>query len=204
MSKNCNYLEPDVLFNCLKAMAILDIIMIPKKDDWLRVFTKYQDEEAFCIDNGAGDTVDIVFEDNGVFMKGFDHENKLNQFGADQWDDEFFKKTYKDVPTNFLEIFEEEALEYMTFCMWYSYEDKSWHQNETEGNGGGKDFLLGYIFENAESWKEWADYYYKSKVNIDIVRKAYHNEQITADDILSVDKERDAVEALEEIAQIDK
>lgn len=202
MSNYDNDLEPDSLLKYLKALTILDIIMIPKKDDWLRVFTKYEDGNAFSIDNGSGDTLDIVFFENGVFIKGFDHENELNQFSADQWNDEFFKRTYKDIPANFLEIYDEESLEYMTFCMWYSYEEKVWKQNITEGNDGGKDFLLGYIFENAESWKKWADTYYADKMNIELVNKVYSNEQITADDILSVNKQRDAAEALEEICVV--
>lgn len=33
MSKNCNYLQPDILLRCLNSLVILDIIMIPKKDE---------------------------------------------------------------------------------------------------------------------------------------------------------------------------
>ncbi len=102
------YLSPQELSRQLKCMAVLDIIMNSREDAWLRRVQKYSSEgEAYCFSNGSGDEMDIFFEENGVFIRGFDHENDLNQFGADEWDDGFFAGTYAGVPENFLEIYKD-------------------------------------------------------------------------------------------------
>ncbi len=91
------YLSPQELSHQLKCMAVLDIIMNSEEDAWLRRVQKYSSEgEAYCFSNGSGDEMDIFFEENGVFIRGFDHENDLNQFGADEWDDSFFAETYAE------------------------------------------------------------------------------------------------------------
>ena len=198
------YLSPQELSHQLKCMAVLDIIMNSEEDAWLRRVQKYSSEgEAYCFSNGSGDEMDIFFEENGVFIRGFDHENDLNQFGADEWDDSFFAETYAGIPENFLEIYEDgEQKEYMTFCMWYDYGAACWRQNITEGDDGGKDFLLSCICKNAEEWAEWAEYYYEADIDLEVVRKVYSGGKLTAEDIKRLNEERDAKEALSEIEAV--
>ena len=74
------YLSPKELAYRLRCMAVLDIIMNSEEDAWLRLVKKYSSEkEAYQISNGSGDEMDIFFEENGVFIRGFDHDNNLNQ-----------------------------------------------------------------------------------------------------------------------------
>lgn len=198
------YLSPQDLSQQLKCMAVLDIIMNSREDAWLRRVQKYSSErEAYSFSNGSGDEMDIFFEENGVFIRGFDHENDLNQFGADEWDDGFFAETYAGVPENFLEIYKDgEQKEYMTFCMWYDYALECWKQNATEGNDGGKDFLLGCICKNAEEWAEWAKDYYETDIDLEAADKVYSGGKLTAEDIRRLNPERDAEMALAEIQAV--
>ncbi|MDE7324765.1 MAG: hypothetical protein K2N63_00545 [Lachnospiraceae bacterium] len=197
------FLSPQELSHQLKCMAVLDIIMNAKEDDWLRRVQKYSKGEAYSVSNGSGDEMDIFFEENGVFIRGFDHENDLNQFGANEWDNNFFVETYAGVPKNFLEIYEEEEQkEYMTFCMWYDYGAACWKQNITEGNDGGKDYLLGFICKDAAKWAEWAEDYYETEIDLAVVEKVYGGGKLTVEDILRLNPERDAKEALSEMGAI--
>ncbi len=181
---------------------VLDIIMVPEENSWLRLVERYA-SGGYKLANGGGDEMDVLFEENGVFIKGFDHENELNQFAADEWDETFFKETYAGVPKNFLDIYkDDECLHSMTFCMWYSFSTGCWMQNTTEGMDGGKDYLLGFICENAVQWAEWGEYYYGEDINCKVVEKVYAGQALTTDDICLLLPERDAEDALEEIAAL--
>lgn len=196
------YLTPERLAACLKAMAVLDIIMVAGEDSWLRLVTRYN-SGGYRFDNGSGDELDILFEENGIFIKGFDHEDELNQFAADNWDETFFQETYKDVPQNFLDIYkDEDCLHSMTFCMWYDFNTRCWKQNVTEGMDGGKDYLLGFICGDAVKWADWGEDYYGIGINCKIVEKVYMGQALTAEDICMLLPERNAESALEEIAAL--
>ncbi|MCI9079297.1 MAG: hypothetical protein HFH68_10305 [Lachnospiraceae bacterium] len=193
------YLTPEKLASCLKAMAILDIIMVPEEDEWLRLIRRY-DSGGYKFDNGSGDEIDILFEENGIFIKGFDHENELNQFASDEWDETFFQKTYAGVPQNLLDIYkDEECLHSMTFCMWYDFKAGCWMQNITEGIDEGKNYLLGFICENAMQWTELGEDYYGEEINCKVVEKVYSGQDLTTEDICIMLPGRDAENALEEI-----
>lgn len=202
-----NYLSPQQLYCSLKAMAILEIILIPQQKSFLRVVKKYPSKKAYFINNGAGNTVDILFEDIGVLIKGFDHESKLNQFGADEWNENFFRDTYANIPRSFFYIYEnKEELYYMTFCMWYDNKMQCWKQNILESlkeYDNGKDFLLSYICINAQQWIEWAKYYFDMDINCEVVEKVYRNEQITINDIVAFNPKCDVKQVLQEIFDLE-
>ena len=200
--ENPVYLMPDKLASCLKAMAVLDIIMAEGEDSWLRLVTRCG-SGGYKFDNGSGDEIDILFEENGVFIKGFDHEDELSQFAADEWDETFFQEVYKGVPQNFLDFYkDEDCFHSMTFCMWYDFNAKCWKQNVIEGMDGGKDYLLGFICEDAVQWTEWGEDYYGKKTGCKIVEKVYTGCALTAEDICILFPGRDAESALEEIAAL--
>ena len=201
---NPAYYPPQELETFLKAQAIWDIIMNSEEDSWLRLVQRYtSDTPAYCVSDGSGHEMDIFFEENGVFIKGFDHQNELNQYAKEDWDDEFFKETYEGIPSNFLDIYEDEdSLMEMTFCMWYDNQTGKWNQTIVEGDDGGKDFILSYICSNADQWIEWAEDYYEMDIDKSIVEKVYQKKPLTAEDIHKLDPERNAQEALDEIAKL--
>lgn len=196
------YISPKELSHRLKSMAVLDIVMNPEEEDWLRLVQKFpSEEEAYYIKNGSGDEMGIFFEENGIFIRGFDHENNLNQFAADEWDEDFFTATYAGIPQNFLEIYQdEEENGYMTFCMWYDYKAECWKQNITEGDDGGKAYLLGFICADAAAWVSWAEDYYEQEINFEVVKKVYAGSALTEKDICLLNPKRDAKAALQEIS----
>ena len=173
------YVTKKELEKYLKAMTILDVIMVPEEDEWLRLtsFHKYENAYSYVLNNGSGDNLTIIFAENGVLIKGFDHENELNQFAADEWDNAFFEHIYAELPKVFAEILDEDDRDNTTFCMWCMDDSDMWIQNEVEGNDGGKDFLLGCICKNPEEWIEWAKDYYEVEIDEEVVQKVYNEKK---------------------------
>lgn len=143
-----------------------------------------------------------MFTKNGVLIKGFDHENELNQFAADEWDNVFFEHTYAGLPEEFAELLDEDDRDNTTFCMWCMDDTDIWVQNETEDNDGGKDFLLGYIFKTPEEWIDWAKYYYEAEIAQEIVQKVYNEKNLTEEDVVKLNPGRDAKEVFAELEEI--
>lgn len=200
------YITRTDLEKYLKAMAILDIIMVPKEDDWLRLVSYHEPKQghAYVIDNGSGDRLTVMFTLNGAFIKGFDHENELNQFAADEWSQEFFEFTYANLPKEFGELLSEDDMDNTTFCMWCMDDTDKWIQNETEDNDGGKSYLLGYICQTPEEWRDWAKDYYETEIALEVVQKVYNEEQLTQEDVLKLNPERDAKEVFAELGGVFK
>lgn len=189
----------------LNSMVTLDIIMNSKDNAWLRLINCYAIEEGckYVIDNGGGDNLMIFITKNGVFLKGFDHENELNQFAADEWDDDFFENVYENVPFGFLELVgDEDERDEVTFCMWYLNENDEWQQNEVLGNDGGKEYLLKFIKKSSNEWCYWAKSYYEINFEVDMVNAIYNGEPITQTIIHKINPERDTIEALQEINEM--
>ncbi len=51
-------------------------------------------------------------------------------------------------------------------------------------------------------WAEWGEYYYGEDINCKVVEKVYAGQALTTDDICLLLPERDAEDALEEIAAL--
>lgn len=187
----------------LKAMAMLDIIMLSKEKAWLRLisFSKNEKLYTYVVDNGGGDDLKVMFTENGVLMKGFDHENELNQFAADKWDNSFFEHIFAGLPEEFEKVLDEDDRDYTTFCMWSMGDTNIWTQNEIENNDGGKQFLLRYIRKTPEEWSAWAEEYYEVEVAREVVQKVYNQEKLTEEDVVKLNPNRDAKEVFAEFTE---
>lgn len=200
------YITSEMIEHSLKAMAVLDIILIPSQKAWLRTvaYSKEADHRKAVVDNGSGDSLIALFSDNGTLLKGFDHESELNQFAAEEWDNAFFERVYAGVPKSLRALLSDDDIDNTTFCIWCCDGSDVWEQNEEpapDDDDGGKDFLLGYVHQTAESWCDWAKYYYEREFDVSAVEKIYSGE-VTAEDILKINPQCNIQEALSEIAEI--
>ncbi len=197
------YMSKVEIQRILNNMTIMDIVMTSKDKAWLRLINCYAIEEGckYAIDNGSGDILTIFITKSGVFMKGFDHENELNQFAADEWDETFFEHIYNNVPSEFLDLVGNERDE-TTFCMWNTNETDEWEENDVVGNDGGKEYLLDYIMKSANEWCDWAKGYYERNIDVDGVNAIYNEDNITHAIIHKINPERDTMEALQEIDEM--
>lgn len=197
------FFKKSELSHILEKMRVLDIIMQPKEDAWLRLINLccLENAKKYVIANGSGDELVIYITENGVYIKGFDHENEYNQFAAEVLDSNFFEQIYKNAPKEFLDLLEGEEKEETTFCMWNIGQTDEWQENKV-GDGeedGGKDYLLSYICKDAEQWHTWAEEYYDIELDITIIQRIYAGEDVVEDDIRGLNPDRDVEEVFEEI-----
>ena len=127
----------------LEALYVLDNALTDPKKDYLRLVRKKvtDTETRYAVDNGAGDTLDVVFTQKAIVIKGFDHENSLSQFAADEWNQKIIDRMYEGMDSDLIELFSDEDRDYSTFVIWY---DDTTHQNPTEGNDGGQ-WLISHV-----------------------------------------------------------
>lgn len=202
------YITAKEVEHSLKAMAVLDIILIPKKAYFLRTvqFSKDSECRKAVVDNGAGDSLTALFSGNCSMLKGFDHESDLNQFAADEWDSSFFERVYSGAPEELKALLTEDDIDNTTFCMWCCDDSAVWGQNEEpdmdSDEDGGRSFLLGYVHQTAESWCDWAKYYYEQEFDVSVVEKVYSGCELTAEDMININPKCNTDEALAEIAEI--
>lgn len=187
----------------LKAILTLEIIMEPKK--WLRL-SRFFEEDAcykFSIDDDSGNNLTIILTSDGALIKGFEVKNELNQFEAEEWDPNVIQRFYEEAPKDLYTQLNEDERDETTFCMWYSEDTGVWTQNDMDGNDGGRDRLLGRVFSTPEAWSDWAGNYYHLPLDIEAVRAVYSGQTVTPDMIRSLNPDRDAAEAQQEIEALE-
>ncbi len=212
------YITRNDLRKYLKAMAVLDVVMTPKKQAWLRRVnvSSIGKAHAFVIDNGSGDELVVIFTENGALIKGFDHESEYNQFAADEWDDAFFEHTFSGLPEEFAGLLDEDGRDNTTFCMWCMDDSDMWIRNEQEkkdddddeddededDDDGGKSYLLLYVRKTPEDWCNWAKDYYETEIASDVVKKVYNGDPLTEEDVVKLNPERNAKEVFSELEEL--
>ncbi len=193
MEKSCYKNLPEIhkIKDLLASQAILDIILNEEENRWLRLTNFYKNffdgVDMVKIDNGAGDHVYFLFSDEGAIIKGFDHESILSPYANDA--EEIAKGIYDSVPTELIKLLDESIeIHDVTFCIWKSRNDLTWNKGKVvvpedyDDGDDGEYFLLGYIFEDADSWLEWAKAYYEEageRIQIDYVKKIYEHQTVT-------------------------
>lgn len=199
----------DIIKKSLISMSALDMIF--SEEDWLRVYTWYPnwDEKSSLavIDNGGGDTMHIVFSNDGCIIKGFDHESELSPHA--QEDFEVWKGIYDDVPKVLLDLLEDEAIEKddVTFCIWQDKNHKEWRKGKVEipeGCNDGSDYMLSRIF-SVEGYVDWAKDYWElgDRLTIEEVKKVFNHQPITEEMIKKINPDRNIKETMEELIKID-
>ena len=155
----------------LEALYVLDNALTGSSEEGLRLVQKKEIDSNlnYVVDNGAGDSLSVVFTETIVLVKGFAHENSLNQFAADEWNQSIIDKMYYGLDEKLKNLFTDDEMKETTFFIWY---DGEVHQNQIEGNDGGR-WLLGYAFDTYERFEEFATDYYDMVFDNDLLRKLY-------------------------------
>lgn len=195
----------------LLSQAVLDIMMNDEEDAWLRLTSFYKnyfdDVDMAKVDNRAGDHVCFLFSKYGTIIKGFDHESVLSPYANDAG--EIAKGIYDLVPPELMKLLEDESVERddVTFCIWRSQTDSLWRKGQVvlpEDADDGEGFLLGFIFENANLWLDWAKSYYEeqaAKIETDWIQKVYER-SITEEIMQMINPGRDIKGAIKELKEI--
>ena len=170
----------------LEALYVLDNALTDPENDYLRLVRKTENgsEIRYVIDNGAGDTLHVIFTPEGILIKGFDHENDLNQFSADEWNQSVIDHMYEVLDPKLVELFPEEERDFSTFVIWY---DGTPHQNAANGNDGGG-WLLDYAYDTYEEFKEFVEGYYERKFDEGLLKKLYEQGMLSQEEQMKLVK----------------
>ena len=165
------YMDWDNMHTSLEALYVLDNALTASSEDDLRLVRKKKlgSNLKYVIDNGAGDSLSVIFTETAVLVKGFAHENSLNQFTADEWNQNIIDKMYEGIDEKLINLFSVTERDKTTFFIWY---DGEVHQNQTDENDGGH-WLLRYAFDTYERFREFVTEYYSIKFDDNLLRKLY-------------------------------
>lgn len=211
----------EALERLMQTLVLLDYCVSPDYRDINEFTYKTEgDTRIYTYDKGTGDEFSVRIADNGeALIIGFDHESELNQFAADEIDEEFLNHIYADLPERWRAVLEQPVLdgeatrrELTTFCLWHT--DGRWVQHKWTHGGnddGGQSFLLGMIFPTAEAWYERNHDFHALQEGaaqiLPVVRKIYDTRSVTAEDIRilfpDIDELEDEDEVLDEIRRLD-
>ena len=171
MSKQEEYMDWDNMHSSLEALFVLDNALTEPEDDDLRLIRKFETDNMikYIVDNGAGDKLTVLFTETAVLIKGFAHENSLNQFAAAEWNQGIIDMMYEGLDEKIKNMFTDDERQETTFFIWY---DGEVHQNKIDDNDGGY-WLLGYAFDTYERFKEFATDYYDIEFDNDLLSQLY-------------------------------
>ena len=160
----------------LDALLVIDEYLTDPSEDWLRLVIKTEEDYGvrYLIDNGSGDSLDVILTDKMILIKGFDHESSLSQFGADEWNQDIIDSFYKGLDEKYVSLYSEEQKDETTFFIWYDGQE---HQNTYQDQDGGE-WLLSYFFDSFEKFHAFVTDYYSITVDEDLLRKLYNQGQL--------------------------
>ena len=120
MSKQKKYMDWDNMHSSLESLFVLDNALTELEDDDIRLVRKYEDKETvkYIVDNGVGDILTVIFSETAVLVKGFAHENSLNQYAADEWNQSIIDKMYYGLDEKLKNLFTDDEMKETTFFIW--------------------------------------------------------------------------------------
>ena len=138
----------------LDALVVIDEYRTDPNKEWLRLVVKIEENygDRYLIDNG------------------FDHENSLSQFAAEEWNQDIIDGFYKGLDEKYQKLYSEDQKDETTFFIWY---DGRVHQNTYQNQDGGE-WLLSYFFDSFERFYAFVTNYYSIKVDEGLLRKLFN------------------------------
>ena len=155
----------------LEALYVLDNALTDPSEEYLRLIRKTEggDKLHYRVDNGAGDSLSVIFTEKLVLVKGFAHESALNLFAKEQEEQSLVERMYAGLSEEYQNFFSPKEKRETTFFLWY---DGELHQNSLAENDGGL-WLLAYAFESFEKFRDFAKDYYEQDFSESLLRKLY-------------------------------
>ena len=94
----------------LDALLVIDEYLTDPSEDWLRLVIKTEEDYGvrYLIDNGSGDSLDVILTDKMILIKGFDHESSLSQFAANEWNQDIIDSFYKGLDEKYVSLYSED------------------------------------------------------------------------------------------------
>lgn len=197
---------PDVnsLRELMQSLAMLDAILCPDWDGRYYSFNcrwNKNGDQMGSVRDGCGNELFALFNSQGCFIKGFDHEAPiLDSITPDQH--------YQGLPAIFESCVSEPAFstDDVTFCIWRLKDDSQWSRNSIAlpkgGDPDGSEALLTPFDGNPKTYQEWAGDYYECDVSPDAVRAIYERKPLTKDLVTTLNPDQSLKDLKDDIREI--
>ena len=162
----------------MQTLATLDAIVSP---EWEYRYYSFNarwgsGELMGSMRNGSGDGLFVLFNDAGVFIKGFDHERQPSGERA--------QDVYDRVPRAFRSGVDEPAFspENVSFCCWRTFLDDQWSASRTrplEDGRDGSDWMLAGLDGSPATYLAFANDYYEVELDAERVEAVYRRTPMT-------------------------
>ncbi|MCO1580687.1 hypothetical protein M8C13_33520 [Crossiella sp. SN42] len=181
----------DTLRARCRAIAALEVVL--NDDPGSRYFGYDPDwaegRELAWMRNGSGDEYSIVFQEAGVFIRGFDHESAMSPFVSD--DGELWPGLVDELPTDFADLVEEPAfclddLLAATVVVWRRWNGNRWQCGEIVFPAGDDPDGARWLFQvvavdGTEGYHGFAQDYYQRELDYRAVREVLRQAPLTAE-----------------------
>jgi hypothetical protein len=182
----------DDLKKYLQSLATLDSILSPEWEFRYYSFNSRWDKYTALasIRNGSGDHIFFVFNESGCLVKGFNHESSMSPFQLEN--NSIYPGIIDEVPTEFVEYLQDVSLvpEETSFCVWKKYSDISWQKGEVifphENDPDGSKQLLSMIFTDPKQYQKWAEEYYETNIEIELITHIFSHKLLTQNIIFTI------------------
>ncbi|RXF01128.1 hypothetical protein, partial [Pseudoalteromonas phenolica] len=208
-TKNLNSM-PEVLQlkKLLQSLAMLDAIMSPEWDERFYSFNSNWDvnEQMGSMRNGCGDDFYVLFNQEGCFIKGFDHESSMSSWGTDgqvPW-----PGLLKGLPSEFVTASKEPAfsMDNISFCIWKLHSADYWGKGDFEfaddEDPDGSENLLEIFDCNPETYRVFAQDYYELDLDVTTIAKIYNHLPLTEELVKELNPEVSIKQLKKDISEI--
>jgi hypothetical protein len=205
--------EPRVLRDRARAFAVLDVMFAA--DYRTHLFDRDWGGPGIALaamDSGGGDNYGIVFDHNGAFLYGFDHESPITPWRDDIR--EHWPHLLDGLPAVFEPYTREPAFVFEDFfdatvCAWWLNERPGWRHGPVDfadvgpqyADPDGANFLFEIIADGrAEAYAAWAQDYFERPVDRDAVGTVLAGGAVTPEIVGTLNPEADFPSIAREVA----
>ncbi len=179
-----------------KSIAVIDAIL---SEDWLDRYYTYnskwaENEEFVSMKNGQGDELLILFRNDGCVINGMTHEYyprdkvKLTEGLPKIYNEFIFGEPVHSIGT--------------TFCIWTNNQNV-WQIGQLENFDDGSEEMLKIFDGKPQTYIDWATDYYEdgfvvNENTLKVVTDIYHGKTLTKSMVLTINKNIDHWQQLQE------
>ena len=200
--------DPRTLLRWARALAVLDALLSPEWE--LRYFSFdaawAHDEEMASMRNGQGDDWSITFMPAGTYVRGFDHESALSPYA--QRPQRLAPGLLDGLPDALRPAADEPAFTMddvpsTTVALWRLTGDGFWSfgspPSGPDGDDGGT-WLFAELDGKPGTYRAFAAEYYERDVGLDVIRRVFAHEPLTAELMAAVNPEITWEEVADEVS----
>ncbi len=203
-----NLPKSDALRCLLQARALLDAIL---EEEWDNRYYSFDakwsaTEQMGSMRNGSGDDFFALFDANGCFLRGFDHESTMSPWREKP--PKIWPGVLTDVPPQFESALNEPAfhIEATTFCIWCPMGEAVWCRGvidfPDEEDPDGSLWMLSPLDGIPETYRMFAEEYFELDVPLDAIARVFAHEPLSAALLQAFPSSRDLQGVIEDAEEI--